>query len=97
MKIKKALTAIALCFVLVFASMLCGCGTTDNKTDEHQKYNVTIQLVNNFGNEWVFTPDIEEMSATFDYTGEEMRIWVDKYNLPDHPEWKDVCLSPNGG
>ena len=95
MKIKKALTAIALCFMLVFASMLCGCGTTDNKTSEPESYDVTIKLVSNLGDEWIFTPDIEKMSVTFDYTGEEMRIWVDTYNLPDHPRWKDLWLSPD--
>ena len=77
MKKKGRLTAVILCIVLVFASMLCGCGTTDNKTSERQKYDVTMKLVNNLGDEWIFTPDIEKMSVTFDYTGEEMGVgWI---------------------
>ncbi len=41
MKIKKVLTAIALCFVFVFASMLCGCdpfaGFTKRRLAERKK------------------------------------------------------------
>lgn len=97
MKKKGRLTAVILCIVLVFASMLCGCGTTDDKTSERQKYDVTMKLVNNLGDEWIFTPDIEKMSVTFDYTGEEMGVWLDTYNLPDHPRWKNNWITPDSG
>ena len=74
---------IALCTGLAFAA--CG----------ERKYDVTIRVRNNFGSIWTFTPDIDELTYEFSYTGEEMTFWVDAYNLPDHPEWGDQWISPD--
>ena len=31
----------------------------------------------------------------FEYTGEEMRFWIDSYNLPKHPRWSEKWFAPN--
>lgn len=80
-------------FAAVFAlafSAFTGC------SDAEQKYDVSIKVVNNYGQEWIFTPDIDELYYVFEYTGEEMTFGVESYNLPDHPEWGDEWLSVSG-
>lgn len=79
-------------FILMFCACFCfvGCGN-----DKDKKYDVTIKVVNNFGSEWIFTPDIDELTYEFNYTGEEMKFWIDSWNLPDHPRWKNEWFAPN--
>ena len=91
-KVKKYLLCGLSC-VLVFCIGLyfAGCGNKEEK-----KYDVTIKVKNNFGNEWIFTPDINELTYEFEYTGEEMRFGVDSYNLPDHPDWGDKWFGLTG-
>lgn len=91
-KVKKYLLCGLSC-VLVFCIGLCfaGCGNKEEK-----KYDVTIKVKNNFGNEWIFTPDINELTYEFEYTGEEMYFGVDSYNLPDHPDWGDKWFGLTG-
>ena len=76
-------------FALAF-SAFTGC------SDAEQKYDVSIKVVNNYGQEWIFTPDIDELYYEFEYTGEEMTFGVESYNLPDHPEWGDTWIRASG-
>lgn len=62
--------------------------------DDQQKYDVIIKLSNNFGQEWIFDPNINSMDYSFKYTGREMTFKVKEYKLPDHPRWKDKWLEP---
>ena len=88
---KRLIIPIVSCF-LVLCFCLTGCG--DNKKSE--KYDVTIKITNNFGSEWVFTPDVSELTYEFEYTGEEMYFYVDSYNLSEHPRWSEKWFSPSG-
>lgn len=77
------LTAISALDVMIFA----GCG---GKT----KYEVSIKVVNTLGDEFIFTPDVDELSATYEYTGEDVGYYVDCYQMPDHPKYGDIWLEP---
>lgn len=88
--LKNLMIPIVSCF-LVLCFCLTGCG--GNKKSE--KYDVTIKIKNNFGSEWVFTPDVSELTYEFEYIGEEMYFYVDSYNLSGHPRWSDKWFSPS--
>lgn len=64
--------------LLIVAVLMClfacvGCA------EEDKKYDVAIKVANNYGQEWIFTPDIDELYYEFEYTGEEMTFGVDAY------------------
>lgn len=87
-KIRKFLLVIlatiaTLCLCFAFAA--CG-GET--------KYDVSIKVVNTLGDEFIFTPDVNEISATYEYTGEDVGYYVESYNMPDHPKYGDIWLEP---
>lgn len=90
-KIKKILLCGISC-ILIFCLGLClaGCKNKD------KKYDVTIKVKNNYGEEWIFTPDIQELYYEFEYTGKDMTFYIDSYNLPDHPEWGDEWFGLTG-
>lgn len=93
MKKTKIIAVICLSLFSMFAvAMLAGC----ENNDENKKYDVTIKIKNNYGSEWIFTPDINELTYEFEYTGEEMYFGVDSYNLPDHPDWGDKWFGLTG-
>ena len=75
-----------LCTLAAFAA-LAGC-----KGDG--KYDVSIKVVNTNGNEFIFTPDVDEISRTFNYTGEDVWYYVESYQMPDHPKYGDIWLDP---
>ena len=52
-----------------------------------KKYEVSIKVVNTAGDEFIFTPDVDEISRTFEYTGEDVWYYVDSYQMPDHPKY----------
>ena len=87
-----------LCLLTVLSVAFCSCflftGCT-KESDENKKYDVSIKVKNNFGNEWIFEPGVDELYYTFDYTGEEMRFWIDSWNLPKHPSWSNEWFEPN--
>ena len=58
------------------------------------KYDISIKVVNTQGDEFIFTPDVDEISATYQYTGEDVWYYVDAYNMPDHPKYGDIWLEP---
>ena len=80
-KIIKQICCVAATAILMF----CMCFSFVGCDDKEKKYDVSIKIVNNYGSTWIFTPDIDELRYEFEYTGEEMRFWVDSYNLPKHP------------
>ncbi len=90
-RIKKSLMCVLSC-LLIFCIGLCfaGCDEKDEKCD------VTIRVKNNFGKEWVFTPDIEELTYEFEYTGKDMEFYVDAYKLTDEPDFTgDKWIKPD--
>jgi len=91
-KIKRFFICCLGCALIICVG-LCSFGCANKK---EKKYDVTIKVKNNFGSEWIFTPDIDELTYEFEYTGEEMRFGVDSYNLPDHPDWGDKWFGLTG-
>ena len=82
MKLKKAIFTI---LALLCVSVSCfGC----ENSDKNKKYDVSIRLKNNLGGVVTFEPGEDDKTYEFEYTGEEMKFWVDSYNLPDHPGWR---------
>ena len=89
-KLIKQIGCIAGTVILMFCMCFSfvGCG-------KEKKYDVSIKIANNYGSTWIFTPDIDVLRYEFEYTGEEMRFWVDSYNLPKHPRWSEKWFAPN--
>lgn len=91
-KIRKSFLCLLSCFIVLCIGLcITGC---DDKKDK--KYDVTIKVKNNLGQEWIFTPDIKELTYEFYYTGEDMTFYIDSYNLADRPGWGDAWITPNG-
>ena len=87
-----------LCLLTVLSVAFCSCFLftgCKKESDENKKYDVSIKVKNNFDSEWIFEPGVDELYYTFDYTGEEMRFWVDSYNLPKHPRWSNEWFTPD--
>lgn len=87
-----------LCLLTVLSVAFCSCFLftgCKKESDENKKYDVSIKVKNNFDSEWIFEPGVDELYYTFEYTGKEMRFWVDSYNLPKHPRWSNEWFEPN--
>lgn len=81
--------------LLIVAVLMClfacvGCA------EEDKKYDVAIKVANNYGQEWIFTPDIDELYYEFEYTGEEMTFGVDAYYVYGDPHLGDRWLDCAG-
>ena len=81
--------------LLIVAVLMClfacvGCA------EEDKKYDVAIKVANNYGQEWIFTPDIDELYYEFEYTGEEMAVGVDEYYVYGDPQVGDRWLDCAG-
>ena len=85
---KKLLRVIS--FAVVMMCLCMGVVACGGKT----KYEVSIKVVNTLGDEFIFTPDVDEISRTFKYTGEDVWYYVDSYQMPDHPKHGDIWLEP---
>ena len=85
---KKLLRVIS--FAVVMLCLCMGIAACGGKT----KYEVSIKVVNTLGDEFIFTPDVDELSATYEYTGEDVWYYVDSYQMPDHPKYGDIWLEP---
>ena len=88
MKFKKTIFII---LALICVSVSCfGC----ENSGKNKKYDVSIRLKNNLGGVVTFEPGEDDKMYEFEYTGEEMKFWVDSYNLPDHPGWRYKWFAP---
>lgn len=85
----KFIAAIALAGIALACFAACG-------EEGEKKYDVAIKVANNFGQEWVFTPDIDEQHYEFEYTGEEMTFGVDAYYVYGDPHLGDRWLDCAG-
>lgn len=90
MKILCLLTVLSVAFCSCF--LFTGC---KKESDENKKYDVSIKVKNNFDSEWIFEPGVDKLYYTFEYTGKEMRFWIDSWNLPKHPHWSNEWFKPN--
>ena len=91
---KKAIVTLMSIMMMLIAVMgLAACG---EKNDKPEKYDVAIKVANNYGKEWIFTPDIDELYYEFEYTGEEMTFGIDAYYVYDAPQAGDRWLNCAG-
>ena len=91
---KKAIvTLVSIMMMLIAVMGLAACG---GKDDKPEKYDVAIKVANNYGKEWIFTPDIDELYYEFEYTGEEMTFGIDAYYVYDAPQAGDRWLNCAG-
>ena len=98
-KLKKV-TGVLLCITFALCLITCAAGCND----KDKKYDVSMRIVcsqlidgervGRFG-EYVFTPDIEEMHIEREYDGNEYVYYLEKYNLPDHPELRYEWIKPD--
>lgn len=87
-----------LCLLTVLSVAFCSCFLftgCKKESDENKKYDVRIKVKNNFDSEWIFEPGVEKLYYTFEYTGKEMRFWIDSWNLPKHPRWSNEWFTPD--
>lgn len=91
----KKITVLLLSVAMILASIMgfAACGERDDKPE---KYDVAIKVANNYGQEWIFTPDIDELYYEFEYTGEEMTFGVDAYYVYGAPQAGDRWLNCAG-
>ena len=90
-KITVLLLGIAMILAAVMGFVACG-----EKEDRPEKYDVAIKVANNYGQEWIFTPDVDELYYEFEYTGEEMAVGVDAYYVYGDPQVGDRWLDCAG-
>ena len=90
---KVIVTLMSIMMMLIAVMGLAACG---EKEDEPEKYDVAIKVANNYGKEWIFTPDIDELYYEFEYTGEEMTFGIDAYYVYDAPQAGDRWLNCAG-
>ena len=91
---KKAIVTLMSIMIMLIAVMgFAACGEKDDKPE---KYDVAIKVANNYGKEWIFTPDIDELYYEFEYTGEEMTFGIDAYYVYDAPQAGDRWLNCAG-
>ncbi len=83
-----------LAILLAIGVLICvtGCGGDD----KDKKYDVTIKIVSDCGDIYIFTPDKNEMHVEIPYDGRERRFYVDKYQLVGHPRYGDSWFDTNG-
>ena len=82
--------------LLIVLSAIMGIAACGEKEDKPEKYDVAIKVANNYGQEWIFTPDIDELYYEFEYTGEEMTFGVDAYYVYGDPQIGDRWLDCAG-
>ena len=89
MKRVKTIFCVFLAILCTLAAFAAFAGCTGDG-----KYDVSIKVVNTNGDEFIFTPDVDEISRTFNYTGEDVWYYVESYQMPDHPKYGDIWLEP---
>ena len=89
---KKRILQLGFFIVAILMSLFACVGCAE----EDKKYDVAIKVANNYGQEWVFTPDIDELYYEFEYTGEEMTFGVDAYYVYGAPQAGDRWLDCAG-
>ena len=93
-KSKKKIIGVLIAFVLLFTALIACVGCAEERKDK--KYDVAIKVANNYGQEWIFTPGVDELHYEFEYTGEEMTVGVDEYYVYGDPQVGDRWLDCAG-
>ena len=93
-KSKKKIIGVLIALVLLFTALIACVGCAEERKDK--KYDVAIKVANNYGQEWIFTPGVDELHYEFEYTGEEMTVGVDEYYVYGDPQVGDRWLDCAG-
>ena len=93
-KSKKKIIGVLIALVLLFTALIACVGCAEERRDK--KYDVAIKVANNYGQEWIFTPGVDELHYEFEYTGEEMTVGVDEYYVYGDPQVGDRWLDCAG-
>ena len=93
----KKLLYVLLRVIMLIATACCFVGC-DKTNDGETKYDVTAKVVATRGGtqigEWIFTPDVKELTVEFEYTGEEIEVYIDKFIIND-PSWGVGWATPS--
>lgn len=84
---------LSVLFILLFFITSC----KENKEDPNKKYDIAIKVKNNYESTWIFTPDVSEITYTFEYTGEKMYFYFDSYNITNHASLSIYWIAPSSG
>lgn len=74
---KKGLVAVISLILAAFMLGFTGCTKKENR----HGYDTNIVVQSSRGDEWTFTPETEELTAEYEYAGEEIEFRVAKYQF----------------
>lgn len=92
--------------MMIVATLLCVCAVATGCPQKRESYDVSIKVacfeVDEQGfvkreilEEWIFTPDIDEITTEMEYDGKRYCYKVIEYNMPLHPEYGDRWPTEN--
>lgn len=102
----RKILAVLMCLITLLSvcSIAVGCPPTNNE-QKKERYNLNIviackRLVNGRPSgeilgKYLFTTDSDEKHISRLYNGIEYIYYVYQYNVPDHPQWKDLWVTPD--
>lgn len=74
----KKICAVVMSAVLLLGALsFAGCTKKENR----HGYDTNIVVQSSRGDEWTFTPETEELTAEYEYTGEKIEFRVAKYQF----------------
>ena len=78
---------LAFVFILCMSFMCFSCvGRRD----------VSIRVSDNYGNQWFFPPDVDELSFEMEYTGEKRTFGVSGWKIERHHKYGRYWFDPSG-
>lgn len=85
--------------VIIGIAAFAGC---QKENEDDSSLDVTVMVSNSLGDKWIFTPDIEELSVEYAYTGQEIAFKIAKFRIMDMKGqtsgliWGDSLVSGQG-
>lgn len=79
---KKLKMIFTLLFTILLLITVTSC--EGKKEESNKKYDISIQIKNNYESIWIFAPNVSEQTYTIEYTGEKMYFYFDSYSVPEH-------------
>ena len=76
---------IAIALVCACVLLVCTSCKKGEEYPEKDAYNVTMKVVIEGIGEYIFTPDVKEMTVTIPYDGVSRKVYLKAYQYYDHP------------
>ena len=89
MKVLRRFWRAGLAFVLILC-MSFMCFSCVGRRD------VSIRVSDNYGNQWFFPPDVDELSFEMEYTGEKRTFGVSGWKIERHHKYGRYWFAPSG-